>query len=74
VRAHFRKTTHVTLDLTARTAPVSHPATVASIDAAKRRETADKARTAVKAHPLVVEAMRLFGAELREVRIREDEE
>jgi DNA polymerase-3 subunit gamma/tau len=74
VRAHFAKATHVSIDLVAPKAPASHPATIASIDAAKRREAADKARAVVKAHPLVVEAMRLFGAELREVRIREEEE
>jgi DNA polymerase-3 subunit gamma/tau len=73
VRAHFGRATHIEI-LVAERGPTSEIATVASIDAAKRREAADKARAVVKAHPLVVEAMRLFGAELREVRIREEEE
>jgi hypothetical protein len=64
----------VAIDVTSERAPASHTATVASIDAARRRDVSDRARAAVKAHPLVVEAIRLFGAEVREVRIREEEE
>jgi DNA polymerase-3 subunit gamma/tau len=74
VRAHFGKATHVALDLMVQRAPTSPIATVASIDAARRKEAAEKARGRVKAHPLVLEAIRLFGAEVREVRIREEEE
>ncbi len=74
VRAHFARATQVAISLMAPKAQASHAATVASIDAARRREAADKARAAVKAHPLVVEAIRLFGADVREVRIREEEE
>jgi DNA polymerase-3 subunit gamma/tau len=74
VRAHFGHATQVVIDLTTARAPVSHTATVASIDAARRREAADRARAVAQAHPLVVEAIRLFGAEVREVRIRQEEE
>jgi hypothetical protein len=71
VRAHFGVKTEVTLDLTARTRPVE---TVAIHAAASKRDASDKARAAGAAHPLVVEALRLFGGELREVRLREEEE
>jgi hypothetical protein len=71
VRAHFGVPTEVTLDLSARTRPGE---TVAIHAAASRREASDKARAVGAAHPLVVEALRLFGGELREVRLREEEE
>jgi DNA polymerase-3 subunit gamma/tau len=74
VRAYFGNATNVALDLMVENAPASQTATVASIDAARRKEAAEKARGVVKAHPLVQEAIRLFGAEVREVRIREEEE
>jgi DNA polymerase-3 subunit gamma/tau len=48
-------------------------ASVHSIEAAKRREEIAAARAAVEKHPLVQEAMRLFGAELREVRLPSEE-
>jgi DNA polymerase-3 subunit gamma/tau len=64
VRAHFGAPTHVAIDLSARDKCAD---TVAQADAAERREALDKARAKAAAHPLVVEAVRLFDAELREV-------
>jgi alkylated DNA repair dioxygenase AlkB len=43
--------------------------TVAAVDAEHREQGLAKARQAVEQHPLVQEAMRLFGAQLREVRL-----
>jgi DNA polymerase-3 subunit gamma/tau len=74
IRAYFGKVTYVAIDHLAPKASVSQSATIASIDAAKRKENSDRARASVRTHPLVLEAVRLFGAELQEVRIREDEE
>jgi DNA polymerase-3 subunit gamma/tau len=71
VRAHFGAPTQVLIDLSAE--PRSGE-TVAVAAAALRKEVSDKARAAAAAHPLVVEALRLFGGELREVRLREEEE
>jgi DNA polymerase III subunit gamma/tau len=66
VRAHFGAATKVELDLSMR-APVR--ASVASIDEAKRQEQIAAARAAVENHPLVREAIALFGAEIRDVRL-----
>jgi DNA polymerase III subunit gamma/tau len=71
VRSYFGAPTQVAIDLSAGARPGE---TVAVAAAAMRRELSDKARAAAAAHPLVVEALRLFGGELREVRLREEEE
>lgn len=69
-RAHFGAPTTVALDLSPRHQGI---ATVASLDAAERKAAEARARAAVAEHPLVREAIRVFGAELREVRLpRED--
>jgi DNA polymerase-3 subunit gamma/tau len=64
VRAHFGAPTHVVIDLFAQGKPRD---TVALVDAAERKDALDKARAKAAGHPLVLEALRLFGAELREV-------
>jgi hypothetical protein len=64
-RAHFGLDTKVALDLSARPGGV----TVAMIDQEERREALAKARAAVEEHPLVKQAIALFGAELKEVRL-----
>jgi DNA polymerase III subunit gamma/tau len=69
VRAHFGAPTHVAIDLSARATPTD---TVAVADAAARKDALEKARAKAAAHPLVVEALRLFDAELREVVFRDD--
>jgi DNA polymerase-3 subunit gamma/tau len=71
VRAHFGTATQVAIDLSARAASND---TVAIAAAARRKEASDKAKAAVAAHPLVVEALRVFRGELLEVRLREEEE
>jgi DNA polymerase III subunit gamma/tau len=66
-RAHFGAPTQVVLEPTARTARGVR--TVATINAERRIADLASARAAVQAHPLVQEAMRLFGAQLREVKL-----
>ncbi|HTQ47798.1 MAG TPA: DNA polymerase III subunit gamma/tau [Polyangiaceae bacterium] len=67
VRAHFGAPTQVVLDVSA--TPTSGLRTVASIDAEKRSEELAKARAAVENHPLVQQAVRLFGATVRDVKL-----
>jgi len=43
--------------------------TVAAIDADQRAAEISRARAAVEGHPIVQEAIRLFGAQLRDVRL-----
>jgi predicted RNA methylase len=43
--------------------------TIAAIDADRRSAELAKARAAVEGHPLVKEAVRLFGAQLRDVKL-----
>jgi DNA polymerase III subunit gamma/tau len=70
VRAYFGGPTEVVLDLSAR----AHGDTVASAQAAERKDWTEKAKISAAAHPLVREALRLFEGELLEVRLREEEE
>jgi hypothetical protein len=71
VRAHFGAPTEVVLDLSAQRASGG---TVAVAVAAERKQITEKAKAAAAGHPLVVEALRVFNAELVEVRLREEEE
>jgi DNA polymerase-3 subunit gamma/tau len=68
VRAHFGAPTHVALDLSA-PPPRGGVRTVASLDAEKRSAELAKARAAVENHPVVQEIVRLFGAQVREVKL-----
>jgi DNA polymerase III subunit gamma/tau len=61
----------VTFDVTARGAKV---ASVASLDAAKRRAAVAEARSAVERHPLVQKAIAIFDAELKDIRLPAQEE
>ncbi len=70
VRAYFDAPTEVALDLSAH-AP-SGVATIASIDSAKRVAAVAAAKSAVEKHPLVAEAMRIFGAEIRDIKLPGD--
>jgi hypothetical protein len=55
--------------------PAGHSgATVAAIDAEARKTASDRARRAVEAHPVVAAAVKIFGAEIREVRLPESQE
>ena len=67
VRAYFGQPTKVAIELAAR-APAGTK-TIASIDADRRSAELAKARAAVEGHPLVQEAVRLFGAQLRDVKL-----
>jgi len=70
VRGYFGKPTEVVLDLSAH-AP-SGVATIAAIDAAKRVAAVAAAKGAVEKHPLIAEAIRLFGAEIRDIKLPGD--
>ncbi len=67
IRGHFGVPTHVALDLSAKQA--NGLRTVAAINAEARAVELANARAAVEGHPLVQEAMRLFGAQVREVKL-----
>jgi DNA polymerase III subunit gamma/tau len=67
VRAHFGAPTSVAMDLSARAAAGTK--TIASLDSEKNAAELARARAAVEAHPLVQEAVRLFGAQLRDVKL-----
>ena len=67
IRDHFAAPTQVAIDLSARPGPTLK--TVASLDAEKRSADLAKARAAIEDHPLVREAVRVFGAQLRDVKL-----
>jgi hypothetical protein len=67
VRAHFGAPTQVVLEVAAK--PVPGVRTVASIEAERRAAEIARAKAAVEAHPIVQEAMRVFGAQLRDVKL-----
>jgi DNA polymerase-3 subunit gamma/tau len=67
-RAHFGAPTHVAIDASGRRA-AGGVRTVASVDAERRSAEVVRARAAVQAHPVVEEAMRLFGARLQDVKL-----
>lgn len=67
VRAHFGAPTQVVLEVAVKAAPGVR--TVASLEAEGRRAELAAARAAVEAHPLVQEAIRVFGAELCDVKL-----
>jgi DNA polymerase-3 subunit gamma/tau len=66
-RAHFGAPTEVILDLSAKPAPGAP--TVAAMDAERRAAETAKARAAVQEHPIVKEAIRLFNAQVRDVKL-----
>jgi DNA polymerase III subunit gamma/tau len=67
VRAHFGAPTQVVLEVASKGAPGVR--TVASLDAERRSAELAAARAAVEAHPVVQEAMRVFGASLSDVKL-----
>ena len=67
VRAHFGAATQVVLEVASKGAPGVR--TVASLDAERRSAELAAARAAVVAHPVVQEAMRVFGAALIDVKL-----
>jgi DNA polymerase-3 subunit gamma/tau len=67
VRAHFGAPTEVVAVRS--TKDTGGVKTVAAMDAERRAAELAQARAAVQDHPLVQEAVRIFGAQLREVRL-----
>jgi DNA polymerase-3 subunit gamma/tau len=67
IRAHFGAPTQVVLDVSAK--PVVGTRTVAAIDAERRARDLATARASVESHPIVQEAIRVFGAQLRDVKL-----
>jgi DNA polymerase III subunit gamma/tau len=66
-RAHFGAPTVVTIEAAA--SSTNGLRSVASVDAEQRAAELARARGAVQRHPLVEEAIRLFGARLQDVRL-----
>ena len=66
-RAHFGAPTDVVLDRSAK--PIAGVRTVAAMEAERRAGLTAKARAAVQDHPVVKEAIRLFGAQVRDVKL-----
>jgi hypothetical protein len=64
---------HTRVELRSAALPAQGLRTVAAIDAERRAADITRARAAVESHPLVQEAIRLFGAQLRDVRLPPDE-
>jgi DNA polymerase-3 subunit gamma/tau len=54
-------------------APMSGLATIAQLDSADRKTRLESARRAIATHPLVTAAIELLGAELRDVRLAQDD-
>jgi DNA polymerase-3 subunit gamma/tau len=72
-RAHFGARPVVSIETGTRPRGASG-ATLASLDADARRVASEAAQKQVAKHPLVADVMRIFGAELREVRLPDREE
>jgi DNA polymerase-3 subunit gamma/tau len=66
-RSHFGRATRVEIDASAR--PAAKTRTLAAIAAEVRGAEVAKARAAVEGHPLVRDAIRLFDAQLRDVKL-----
>ncbi|MGH7272095.1 MAG: hypothetical protein ACREJ3_16820, partial [Polyangiaceae bacterium] len=67
IRAHFDAPTEVVLELSAKPAPGIR--TVAEVEAERRDALTAEARAVIADHPIVKEAIRVFGAQLREVKL-----
>jgi hypothetical protein len=67
VRAHYAAPTEVVVVRS--TKETGGVKTVAALDAERRAAEVAGARAAVQGHPLVQEALRIFGAQLREVKL-----
>ena len=68
VRAHFAAPTEVVVDLSAK-ASKSGVRTVAALDTEERSAEMAKARANIERHPLVQESVRVFGAQIRDVKL-----
>jgi DNA polymerase-3 subunit gamma/tau len=72
VRAHFGAPTRVTIDSAPKPA-AGTPLTVASVDAERRTAESARMRSLIQTHPIVEEAVRLFGAKVQDVRLPTDD-
>jgi DNA polymerase-3 subunit gamma/tau len=66
-RDHFGAPTNVVIDTALK--PLGVLRSVAAVDAERQRSAAATARAAVETHPVVREAIRLFDAQLRDVKL-----
>ena len=66
-RAHFGPATQVAIDASAKSSNGAR--TIAAVDAERRSVEMSQARTAIQTHPLVEEAIRLFGAKVLDVKL-----
>jgi hypothetical protein len=66
-RAQFDTDTEIAVQQSL--AAVGSLPTIASVDAERRAAELERARAAVEEHPLVREAVRVFGARVREVKL-----
>ena len=75
VRAHFGAPTRVTIDSARLAGPAAAgtPLTIASVDAERRTAERARMRSLIQTHPIVEEAVRLFGAKLQDVRLPTDD-
>ena len=69
-RAHFGVAVEVRIDATHRGGKTG---SVHAIDAAERRAERVKARASVENHPLVRDIVRVFDAELRDIKLPKDD-
>jgi DNA polymerase-3 subunit gamma/tau len=70
-RAHFGTLTIVTIEPSTKSSNGARP--VAAIDAERRMAELARARSAVRTHPVVEEAIRIFGARLEDVKLPSSE-
>ena len=68
VRAYFGAPTRVVLD-SSPNAPEGAAASIASVEAEQRSAETARLRSMIQTHPIVEEALRVFGAKLQDVRL-----
>ncbi len=66
-REHFGMATAIVIET--QTKPTGSARTVAAVDAERRSLELVKAREAIEAHPIVKEALRIFGARVKDVKL-----
>jgi DNA polymerase-3 subunit gamma/tau len=69
VRARFGPDTVVALDVSLKPGSVAAQPTIATVDAEARAKSVEDARAAVLAHPLVAKAVRVLGAEVKDIKL-----
>ncbi len=69
VRTHFGAPTTIVIDAAAKLPSGGGTRTIASLDAERRERDLANARAAVEAHPIVKEALRIFDARVKDVKL-----